>query len=463
LLCRLRVVSASQTVPELLRTVLEETGMHKHVTETLSTTGPAEGEDRWQNVVELERAASNPKFSGIAGDGALVAFLNEVALVGGDDPEQARKQREEEEAAAGVGDGGQAPPVPGVSPPMIQLMTVHASKGLEFDTVFVAGCEEGTFPMKDTTDDEMDEERRLMYVGMTRAKARLFLSWRKQRMVFGQSWGKRDKTGAQIMDADRSRFLDDIPRNIVRTIDKTTGGGGIRPGGAGAGNRRGAYGGGDGRSQSSQRRGDYGASPSYGGGGGGGRRGAARGGRGVSEPESDPTMDFMTELSNDISRQATARRSPGGYTSGYGNSGQGGGGRRAGNGYGGGGGRGRGGGAGSYASERNGDARVFMEQRKKVESAKYPVPALTDGGRRLARESGEGVDTSWAAKLVNAKPGTPGPPRGVVVGAQVTHPTHGRGEVVALVEGSEGVNVRFVSQGQPFLTRVLGSKLKLVR
>lgn len=233
-------------------------------------------------------------------------------------------------------------------------------------------------------------------------------------MVFGQSWGKMDKTGAQIMDADRSRFIDDIPRNIVRTIDKTGGGGGGVGPGAGAGSRRGAYGGG-GRSPGSQRRDEYGASPAYGG-GGGGRRGAARGGRGVSGPESDPTMDFMTELSNDISRQATARRSPGGYTSGYGNSGRGGGGRRAG--YGDGVGRGRAGG-GSYASERNGDARVFMEQRKKVESAKYPVPALTDGGRRLARESGEGVDTSWAAKLVNAAPETPRPPRGVVVGAQV--------------------------------------------
>lgn len=284
--------------------------------ETLATTGPAEGEDRWQNVVELERAASNPKFSGVAGEGALVSFLNEVgtpfvfllsagppaylptlprpaclraplrdrlssllagtvggchfqrtkkcghllpvlsalipravystcsvarvwlhsggggrnpamfsdqsshallaraagrllsrsplgdpctasapaalslhrsspalslcphapsrttpytyilqvALVGGDDPEQERKQREEAEAAAA--EAGEAGPEAGqpAKPPMIQLMTVHASKGLEFDTVFVTGCEEGTFPMKDTTDDVLDEERRLMCV-----------------------------------------------------------------------------------------------------------------------------------------------------------------------------------------------------------------------------------------------------------------------------------------------------------
>ncbi|CAN0485047.1 unnamed protein product, partial [Hapterophycus canaliculatus] len=100
--------------------------------------GPAEGEDRWQNVLELERAASNPKFAGVAGEGALVSFLNEVAL----------------------GAGGEA--AAATKAPMIQLMTVHASKGLEFDTVFVAGCEEGTFPMKDTTDDVVDEEMRLM-------------------------------------------------------------------------------------------------------------------------------------------------------------------------------------------------------------------------------------------------------------------------------------------------------------
>lgn len=121
-------------------------------------TGPAEGEDRWQNVMELKRAASSPKFSGVAGEGALVSFLNEVALLGGDDPEQARRQREKEAAAAS---GRGRPTQEAVKPPMIQLMTVHASKGLEFDTVFVTGCEDGTFPLK-SAEDQLDEERRLM-------------------------------------------------------------------------------------------------------------------------------------------------------------------------------------------------------------------------------------------------------------------------------------------------------------
>lgn len=86
--------------------------------------------------------------------------------MGGGDPEQERKQREEQEAAeaqaGGGGAGAEGEAGQPAKPPMIQLMTVHASKGLEFDTVFVTGCEEGTFPMKDTTEDVLDEERRLM-------------------------------------------------------------------------------------------------------------------------------------------------------------------------------------------------------------------------------------------------------------------------------------------------------------
>eukprot|EP00752_Nemacystus_decipiens_P014939 g13298.t1 len=457
-LCRLRVASATQSVPELLNVVLEETDMHKHVTETLATTGPAEGEDRWQNVVELERAASNPKFSGVAGNGALVLFLNEVALVGGDDPKQERKQREEAEAGgAGVETGQPA------KPSMIQLMTVHASKGLEFDTVFVTGCEEGTFPMKNTTDDLMDEERRLMYVGMTRAKARLFLSWRKRRMVFGQSLGK-DKRGAQTVDSERSRFLDDIPANIVSIIDKTALGNGS--GVEGARNR--VYVGKDGRSESVQRRVAYGggggsASPSGGGGYGIEREVSTRGGSGAAaeEPERDPTMDFLTELSNSVSREAQAQRSRaggvargGGYSSGYpstnggnryGEGGGGGGVRRAEYGVGGGGGGGR-----SYETKSSRTARIFKEKRDKAVKARYPVPDLRDGGKRLARDSGEEVDISWAAKMVSAAPEAPELPPGVVVGAQVSHPIHGPGQVVALVEGSEAVNVRFVSKGEPF-------------
>lgn len=81
--------------------------------------------------------------------------------MGGDDPAEARKKREEEAAAAAVG-GRAAAGVEPTRPPVIQLMTCHASKGLEFDTVFLTGLEKGTFPLDRSDDDELDEERRLM-------------------------------------------------------------------------------------------------------------------------------------------------------------------------------------------------------------------------------------------------------------------------------------------------------------
>lgn len=258
-------------------------------------------------------------------------------------------------------------------------------------------------------------------------------------MIFGQSSGSKDKGGAKTVDADRSRFVDDIPANIVRTIDKTSQEGG----GAGYGGRGGKYGsgssgsGGSGRSGGSKYGGgssgsSYAAAQSYGGGGGNGGRGGgvSRRGRGSApEPERDPTMDFMTELSNDISRQTSARRSPGGggYGSAYGNaSGRGRQQSPRGGVYGGGGGRAGGrGGRSYYESERSRDAGVFMEKRNAVEKAKYPVPVVSDGGKRMARDSGEGVDTSWAAKLARTSPVAPELPPGVSVGAKVRR--HGGG------------------------------------
>ena len=74
----------------------------------------------------------------------------------------------------------------------VKLMTIHASKGLEFDTVFISGCEEAmfspTFDMdKQASQDKTEEERRLFYVAMTRAKAKLFLSWATMREMFGST------------------------------------------------------------------------------------------------------------------------------------------------------------------------------------------------------------------------------------------------------------------------------------
>lgn len=88
----------------------------------------------------------------------------------------------------------------------VVLMTMHSAKGLEFPNVFIVGCEEGIFPgIKAIGEpDEMEEERRLCYVAMTRAKKRLYISCAKQRMLFGRTTANRV-----------SRFVDEIPEELL--------------------------------------------------------------------------------------------------------------------------------------------------------------------------------------------------------------------------------------------------------
>jgi len=96
----------------------------------------------------------------------------------------------------------------------VLLMTMHAAKGLEFESVFVVGLEEGLLPHSRSLADEaaLEEERRLCYVGMTRAMERLHLSWARSRQVFGQR-----------RTTEPSRFLDEIPEE---TVERS---GGLRP------------------------------------------------------------------------------------------------------------------------------------------------------------------------------------------------------------------------------------------
>jgi DNA helicase II / ATP-dependent DNA helicase PcrA len=95
-------------------------------------------------------------------------------------------------------------------------MTIHAAKGLEFPVVFVGGLEEGLFPnaMSINTRDELEEERRLFYVAITRAKSRLYLTYANTRYKFGS-----------LMQSDASRFIDEIPMDY---IDKSFAGGGVK-------------------------------------------------------------------------------------------------------------------------------------------------------------------------------------------------------------------------------------------
>ena len=91
----------------------------------------------------------------------------------------------------------------------LQLMTVHAAKGLEFDAVFITGLEQGLFPHESSAQerDGLEEERRLMYVAITRAKKRLYLSFAQSRMLHGQSRYNI-----------KSRFLDELPPECLKWL-----------------------------------------------------------------------------------------------------------------------------------------------------------------------------------------------------------------------------------------------------
>ena len=88
----------------------------------------------------------------------------------------------------------------------VTLMTLHSAKGLEFPIVFIIGMEEGLFPHSRSLLDvsQLEEERRLMYVGVTRAKQKVFLTYAKQRLYFGT------RSNNLV-----SRFLSDIPENLI--------------------------------------------------------------------------------------------------------------------------------------------------------------------------------------------------------------------------------------------------------
>ncbi len=94
----------------------------------------------------------------------------------------------------------------------VQLMTLHASKGLEFDNIFLIGAEEEILPHKNTIKEgsSADEERRLFYVGITRARKRLIISYAEERRIYGNDL-KRFKT----------RFLTEVDRDYIRTVDRT--------------------------------------------------------------------------------------------------------------------------------------------------------------------------------------------------------------------------------------------------
>ncbi|HXF51214.1 MAG TPA: 3'-5' exonuclease, partial [Dehalococcoidia bacterium] len=138
-----------------------------------------DGEDRWENVQELRTVAA--EYDGLAPEAALPTFLENVALVSDVDSLES-------------------------TPNAVTLITLHAAKGLEFPVVFITGMEEGVLPHQRSFDDpaQLEEERRLCYVGITRAKEQLYLTRAFRRHVMGV--GKHNPA---------SRFLKDIPREAL--------------------------------------------------------------------------------------------------------------------------------------------------------------------------------------------------------------------------------------------------------
>jgi DNA helicase-2/ATP-dependent DNA helicase PcrA len=158
-------------LPALFDRILTELGYQAYIQD-----GTEEGEDRWGNVQELRRLAYEYKERG------LVVFLENLALVSDQDtlPEK---------------------------PDAPTLLTLHAAKGLEFGRVFIVGLDEGLLPHSRSFDDveEMAEERRLFYVGVTRAKDHLYLVRAERRSTYGQF---------EVNEA--SRFLEDLPDELVQ-------------------------------------------------------------------------------------------------------------------------------------------------------------------------------------------------------------------------------------------------------
>jgi DNA helicase-2/ATP-dependent DNA helicase PcrA len=181
--------AASLPLPELVEHVLDLSTLRTHY------QNEKEGQERLANLDELVNAASSfvAEEGRIAAEGELSAdlaeFLAHAALEAG-------------EHQAGEGDDA------------LQLMTVHSAKGLEFNVVFICGLEEGLFPHENSIveDKGLEEERRLMYVAVTRARQRLYLCHAQTRMLHGQTRYNLP-----------SRFIDEIPAGLLKFLTARAG------------------------------------------------------------------------------------------------------------------------------------------------------------------------------------------------------------------------------------------------
>ncbi len=185
-------VDAGAAVADIVQAVLSETGY----VEALEAERTVEAEGRIENLDAFTEAAAefdlNREQEGESEVPPLEEFLQQISLLSDQD------SIEEEQD-------------------LVTLMTVHNAKGLEYDTVFVIGCEDGSFPhMMALEEGGEEEERRLCYVAITRARQRLYMTWARERRMFGRS--ERNLP---------SRFIDELPVELTErhaTVSSTVGG-----------------------------------------------------------------------------------------------------------------------------------------------------------------------------------------------------------------------------------------------
>ncbi|BDT77762.1 DNA helicase [Polynucleobacter yangtzensis] len=209
----MREATRHNTLPETVEFVIQHSGLIQHY------LSEREGQDRVENLQELINAATafiaeegygqdaaaamlpGENAPGVVEVSPLAAFLSHASLEAGDNQAQAGQDA-------------------------VQLMTVHSAKGLEFTSVFITGLEEGLFPHENSVNEQngLEEERRLMYVAITRAKERLYLSHTQSRMLHGQ-----------VRYNMPSRFLEELPSDSLKWLtpkarDARWGGGNTRSG-----------------------------------------------------------------------------------------------------------------------------------------------------------------------------------------------------------------------------------------
>jgi DNA helicase-2/ATP-dependent DNA helicase PcrA len=192
----MREATRHNTLPETVEFVIQHSGLIQHY------LSEREGQDRVENLQELINAATafiaeegygqdasaatlpGENAPGVAEVSPLAAFLSHASLEAGDNQAQAGQDA-------------------------VQLMTVHSAKGLEFTAVFITGLEEGLFPHENSINEQngLEEERRLMYVAITRAKERLYLSHTQSRMLHGQ-----------VRYNMPSRFLEELPSDSLKWL-----------------------------------------------------------------------------------------------------------------------------------------------------------------------------------------------------------------------------------------------------